>query len=302
MRCAVLADIHDNLPALQAVLADLQSFQPEIVLVAGDMLLGGPYPAEVMAELRALPAVVIRGNNEGYLLEYSQAPQKFAEKRWAALRWSYAHLGSDNLAWIARLPEQTTFTPPGVTPVRMLHGSPHRTNQGLVPDDEKVLELFRTARLVPPDNSPAPLSEALALVSEPTLVCAHTHIPWQQCVDGRLVFNPGSVGASIDGDRRAHYARLEWQDSDWQVELCTVEYDYRALLDGYTQNNLLVQGGAFSRACLLNSLTGVNYAWFFVQHAAALAQQAGLPADCIPDDIWDQAERTFDWVEAKELV
>jgi predicted phosphodiesterase len=311
MRLAVIADIHANLPALQAVLEDLEAYHPDAVLAAGDLVLGGPQPVEVLQALRALPLVCIRGNNEEYLLEYGRAPEKYNGKRWAPLHWTYARLGASDLEWIANLPRTLSFAPDGATALRMVHGSPPGCPQGgLVPDDARVLELFRRAHLVPPDNAPTPLSDALAVVSEPNLICAHTHIPWQQRIDGRLVFNPGSVGAPINEERAACYARLEWREGallewseeNWQVELRAVEYNYRVLLDSYTHDGYLPLGGAFARACLLNALTGLNYAWFFVQHAASLAQRAGLPPDTLPDDLWDEAERTFDWLDVETLV
>jgi diadenosine tetraphosphatase ApaH/serine/threonine PP2A family protein phosphatase len=134
------------------------------------------------------------------------------------------------------------------------------------------------------------LSEVWSQLDEPVLVCAHSHIPWQQQSDGRLALNPGSVGASIDGDPRAHYALLTWRENHWQAELRAVAYDLERACAAYHESGALAAGGAMTRAFLRCIETGQNVP------GRQLAVEAGYTnPSAAPDSIWQQAEATFDW-------
>jgi predicted phosphodiesterase len=132
-RYGVLADIHANLPALDAVLADIQIRGVDGILVAGDMV-GGPQPNEVMARLRALPnCQMIRGNNENYLLQFHQKtvhPAWWTNKQMAFVRWGYHHLAAEHLDFIASLPEQRVVD----GSIRIVHGSPRSASEYFLPD------------------------------------------------------------------------------------------------------------------------------------------------------------------------
>jgi len=133
-------------------------------------------------------------------------------------------------------------------------------------------------------------------IAEPVLVCGHTHIPWKQEHDGRLAFNPGAVGGPLNGDVRAQYALLTWQDDHWQVEHQAVPYDLDRIRAAFRESGLLAEGGAFAQACLLAIETGQNVAGHFVSYVYGLAAEAGFDdCDVVPDAIWDRAVATFDW-------
>jgi predicted phosphodiesterase len=183
MRLAVLADVHGNLPALEAVLADVQQRDVDGIIVAGD-LTAGPQPVETTRLLRSLEAWMIRGNTDSNLLRYDagDAPDAWrVSKQWAVMRWSHSHLDGETLNFIASLPEQRAIALDDAAPIRVVHGSPRNPSESLFPDRDPVkLSLFRQAGLLPPDRDPAKLNLAFAQISEPVLVCGHTHIPWKQ--------------------------------------------------------------------------------------------------------------------------
>jgi len=303
MRLAILADIHANLPALEAVLADIQQYDVDGIIVAGDLIGGGPQPAEVVRLLRSLDSLMIRGNNEDYFLAYEagDAPDNWrVSYQWATLRWSYRRLDRETLDFIALLPGQRVIALDGIAPIRVVHGSPQSPSGRLFPDhDPAKLHWFRKAGLLPPDRDPDRLDVTLAQINEPVLVCGHTHIPWKQEQEGRMVLNPGSVGAPINGDVRAQYALLTWQDGHWQAEHRAVPYDLGHIRAAFRESGLLAAGGAFARACLLAIETGLNVAGHFVSHVYGLAAEAGFEScDVVPDAIWEHAVDTFDWDEA----
>jgi putative phosphoesterase len=296
---AVLADIHGNLPALQAVLADLEGLQLDGVIVAGDTT-GGPHQRECLNLLRGLGAWMIRGNGENYFVDLArgEAPEGWlSSPQWATLRWFYQQLDVASLTFIASLPEQRVVQLPGTAPIRVVHGSLNSVDEHLIPEqDPASVRAFREAGLYRSKAPAINLKAHVSSLAEPVMVCGHSHIPWQETVDGRLLFNPGSVGASISGDARAHYALLTWADEGWRLEPRAVSYDLSVLSAVFEESGLLEEGGAFARACLRNMQTGLNFPGFFMAYVRQLARESGCDGESVvPDDVWQRAVATFDW-------
>ena len=211
MRIALIADIHGNLTALEAVLDDLRPLHPNLLVVAGDMV-NGPQPQAVLDTLLAEDAVMLRGNHENYTLDLARDPKRNGRsKQWQAMRWSFHGLREGTLDLLRDLPEQRVIAGNGTHPVRVVHGSPASDRETLIPDrDPDIADTFRRAGLLAWGSDPKPLVRALAGVRQPVMVCAHSHLQWQQQEGGCLVLNPGSAGMTTDGDPRAAYAILEW--------------------------------------------------------------------------------------------
>lgn len=295
MHLAILADIHGNLPALEAVLADARAQDVDGYVVAGDLVLGGPFPAETLMRLRTLDAWIIQGNGETYFTRYDAgtAPEAWGTSaQWGPFQWSYARLDRDALDYLGALPDQVSVAVPGTAPVCVVHGSPGAVAVGIMPDDPETRRKFAQAR----STNNIGVEDALAKIAEPVLVCGHTHIAWEYRNDGRLALNPGSVGAPIDSVLGAEYALLTWKSGQWSVELRIVDYDVDALLAAYRNSGMLAAGGAMVRALMRGAETGQNYPWYLVLHAFDLAAQAGIEHEgAVPDDIWERAAATFKW-------
>jgi len=302
MRLAVLADVHDNLPALQAVVEDIRKLDVDGVITAGDYLVRGPYPVETSRLLRSLAGWMIRGNAEGYLLAYDagEAPSPwYTSDQWAAMRWTYEHLDRETLDFIAGLPQSRVVKLDGTTPIRVVHGSPSDPSERLFPDeDPNKLYWFRKAGLLPEHCDPPRLAHAFAQIRESVLLCGHTHIPWVQEQDGRLALNPGAVSGALNGDARAQYALLIWEGGPWQVEHRAVAYDLTRVRRAFRDRGFLAEGGAFARAYLLSIETGRNVVGHLFSHVDKLALEAGVEDwDVVPGAIWDRAVTTFRWTE-----
>lgn len=299
-RLAVLADVHGNLPALEAVVRDMEEQDADGIIAAGDYLTSGPYPTETVRMLRAVDAHMIRGNAEGYFLRFhaGEAPEAWTSSyQWAAMRWSYEQLDSQTLDFVADLPEQRVVAINGAAPIRVVHGSPRSPSERLYPEQDPVaLAWFREADLLPPDRDRRRLEQALERIDEPVLVCGHTHIPWVQNHGDRLALNPGAVSLSFDGDAGAHYALLTWDGERWQVEQRRVPYDLDRVRQGFRASGLLNRGGAFARAMLLTVETAQNVIGHLFSHIDRLAIEAGLEGwVVVPDALWARAVATFDW-------
>lgn len=280
-RLAVLSDIHGNLPALEAVLADVRQFTVDGAILAGDYT-GGPQPMETIRLLRSLGGWMIRGNGDTGLVRYDRgdAPSAWhTHHQFSIMRWAYDLLDEETLVFFASLPVQRTVEVDGAAPIRVVHGSPRSETEGLLPGGEL-----------------GSVDLALSQVDEPVLVCGHTHRPWQWRHSGRLALNPGAVCGPLDGYIGAQYALLTWDDQRWAVEHRAVPYDIERLRVSFEESGLLDQGGALARALLLCLVTGRNVWREFLTHARALAAQAGSGGGgVVPDDVWERAEASFDW-------
>jgi predicted phosphodiesterase len=176
-RVAVLADIHGNLPALDAVLAEPDVLTADAIVLLGDIALG-PLPGPVLDRLAELGdrAVWVHGNCEREMVtafDGGVVPGPFGEDaaKTAAL------IGREHRDRLDGLPLTVTLEVDGLGPVLFCHASPRR-------DDEMVLV----------DSPPERWAEVLAGVAEPTVVVGHTHMPFDRLAAGRRAVNPGSVG------------------------------------------------------------------------------------------------------------
>jgi diadenosine tetraphosphatase ApaH/serine/threonine PP2A family protein phosphatase len=198
---ALIYDVHGNLPALDAVLADARAAGAERWLLGGDFTLFGAWPGECIARLEALPAAVwLRGNGERWTNAPAEAPPPVRP----AAAWCASRLGPETVARLAALPEQAVLD--GGT--RACHASPLSDVLGLLPD--------------------AAPGEAGLLdgVRERRLIAGHTHLPLRRTTDAGLeLVNPGSVGMPFDGDPRAAYALIA---PDGTIEHRRVAYDHAA--------------------------------------------------------------------------
>jgi predicted phosphodiesterase len=179
MRVAVLADIHANLPALEAVLAEPDIAGADRVVLLGDIALG-PMPAESLDLLASLGerAVWVHGNCErevvsAYDGRLAPGPNADAALATAAL------LERRHRDLLDGLPLTVTLDVDGLGPVLFCHATPRR-------DDEFVLV----------DSPMAVWDRALVGVEEQVVVMGHTHMPFDRLVGGRRAVNPGSVGMS----------------------------------------------------------------------------------------------------------
>ena len=196
---ALLYDIHGNLPALEAVLADARA---DRFLLGGDYALFGPWPVETIAALRELPnATWIRGNGERWTASPDQAPDgDVVQGAIAACREA---VGPRLVQQLAALEEHAVLQG-----TRYCHASPASDVRSFMPE--------------PAEDE----HELLAGVPEQRLIFGHTHLPFRRLsAEGIELINPGSVGMPFDGDQRAAYALLH---EDGSVEHRRVAYDYAA--------------------------------------------------------------------------
>lgn len=209
MRLAVLSDIHGNLTALEAVLADLKTMGVDLVVHGGDLVASGARPAQVVDIIRELGWPGICGNTDEMLwrpellaeLEL-KAPSKHGLKRVLFNDIAPATcelLGEERVAWLRSFPTQ--WSGQGVT---VVHASPDN--------------LWRAPLANASDND---LLTAYGGLQASIVIYGHIHRPFVRRLQNFMVANSGSVGQSYDGDPRASYALVE----NGTVTVRRVKYD-----------------------------------------------------------------------------
>jgi diadenosine tetraphosphatase ApaH/serine/threonine PP2A family protein phosphatase len=193
---ALLYDIHGNLPALEAVLADAEG--ADSFLLGGDYATAGAWPRETVERLKELPnATWIRGNADRWLVDRSDAPDPLA----GIAERSAEALGEELVSELFGLPESTV-----IDGTLYCHASPRSDMETFLPD--------------PGDRD----AELLLGVEARRVVCGHIHVQFARVGPGGIeLVNPGSVGMPWDGDHRAAYAVI---DGDG-VERRRVAYDWQ---------------------------------------------------------------------------
>ena len=189
MRVAALYDVHGNLPALEAVLADVERERPDAIVVGGDMV-SGPIPAETLERLRGLErAHFLRGNADRGVVAIRRGepePELGLNDEWIAGR-----LSDEQIDFLAGLPLTVTLDVDGLGRVCFCHATPR--------DDEEIF----TERT--PDDV---LAGMLAGTEEAVVVCGHTHMQVDRRVGRWRVVNAGSVGLPYDTERGPRWALL----------------------------------------------------------------------------------------------
>jgi predicted phosphodiesterase len=219
MRIAAIADVHGNLRALEAVLADLANHAPDITVNLGDCV-SGPLDAAGSAErLMDSGFLTIRGNHDRQLIDRSAKVMGDSD------RAAVARLGAAHLAWLASLSSTVVMGD-----VLLCHGTPSD-------DTEYLLESVSAAgaRLASAEE----VRDRLRAVSQKLVLCAHSHMPRSiDLPDGRMIVNPGSVGLPAfsddtgfphvieTGTPHARYAIVERRGSRWHVQFRVLEYDW----------------------------------------------------------------------------
>ncbi len=257
-KLAVLADIHGNLPALEAVWEDLSHFDVDRVIVAGDSISWGPCSRQVLEFLTEQRCVLMRGNHEHYLLDYDtpRAPEAWAG--YTLNRWVHRQVGDRWRTEIATWPNTLSLRFADAPAVRVVHGSPGNHWRGIshtTPDDE--------------------IRDMLAGIEEPIVLAAHTHLPLNRIVDNWHILNPGSVGAPLDGITDASYALLESNDGEWHVTHRRVPVDFERVLREFNHQEFIDEHGVIGHLIIEELRTArIQVVAFLLWHRACYPEES----------------------------
>ena len=242
MRMAILADIHGNLPALEAVLGDLQQQAPDIVYLAGDQVNRCPWNREVMALISDMAWPAITGNHDlviGRINTPENRPPFTERDHFPTLWWTQEQLTAEQLITIRQWPLELRLAFDGLPPIRLFHGIPSNPFIGILPED--------------PD---AQISEQLQGIIEPIIICGHTHRPLARTVAGWTIYNGGSVGIPYNSDPSAQYLLLDGVGANWQPTWRRVPYDHSPIPLAFEKSGLRAASGPIAELHLRTIMNG----------------------------------------------
>lgn len=226
MRIAVFSDVHGNLTALEAVLADIAGRAVDEVVFAGDLCLVGPRPAACVREVRGAQIISVYGNTDDWVLGRQDPPEKLA----ALAKWTLAQLSDAERSWLAGLAFSQRFSPTGTADDDLLvvHANPLDVNRIIFPPEEEQMARYGRVRQVDDE-----LDGLLVGTQAAVLAFGHLHVPNERRWKDLNLFNISSVSMPGDGDTRAKYGLFTWDGDGWLFERCFVEYDIKPEMEAY---------------------------------------------------------------------
>jgi putative phosphoesterase len=237
VRVAAISDIHGNLPALEAVLTEIDREAVDEIVVVGDTA-HGPWPGEVVDLLVERGARCVRGNADRAVVERSDGFGQLAP-------WSADRLGERRLAVVREWPLTVDVSIDGLGAVLVCHSTP-------TSDDPIYTRSTPGAELV----------DILGPVAADVLVCGHTHMQYDRRLpSGLRVVNPGSVGMPYEGARGAYWALLgpdvDFRRAEYDVEAAVAAIEVMGVpLDGRMLEQLLDPPDAESTTEYFESIRG----------------------------------------------
>ena len=235
MRYALLSDVHANLPALDALLADISARGPvDGRFHLGDLVGYAPWPNEVIERIRAESIPGVAGNYDSTTAtSYEHCGCRYEDPRQEALAhesyaWTLAHTSVESKRYLGSLPFRLDIRPLGGhmagPTIRLVHGN-HALNTVYVHEQRS-------------DDFLASLGAALGARAGDVVCMGHTHRAWHRVVGDIHFVNTGSVGRPKDGDPRAGWVLLEVTASAVEVEIVRVPYDVDAAARAIVQSSL----------------------------------------------------------------
>ena len=221
-RYALISDIHANLPALRAVLADIDKrANIDAIYHLGDLTGYAPWPNEVVSLLRERGIPGIAGNYDSTVAtDYKHCgcraeTAQDEELSHISFEWTHSHVNPETKKYLGMLPFRLDVRPFGGhvsgPTITLVHGN-QTLNTVYVTEDRS-------------DSFLEKMAKDIGARAEDVICFGHTHKPWQRVVGGIQFVNTGSVGRPKDGDPRACYVLLSIDASGTRVEFVRVEYD-----------------------------------------------------------------------------
>ncbi len=221
---AVLCDIHGNADALEAVLDDLATQPHDATVIAGDLVLNGPRPADALALVQQTYAPTIYGNTDAAVLDTDAHGGALPPDMRAGVEWVRNKIGADGVAYLASLPFSHYIVPPdGEQPrdnLLIVHATPTDVNAVLLTEPNPYNPAMQT--VTPEADAKRLLGDARANL----VLYGHIHYFSAGNIGGQRVASIGAVGFPFDGDHRAAYALVTWDGEEWVVRRRRVVYDH----------------------------------------------------------------------------
>ena len=255
MRVAILADIHGNLPACEAVLQDIGKTGADVVVAAGDLALRGAHPRETVELLLDRCQALLMGNTDCYIAGNYLGGAYREREHWKRdlLTWTRDQLGPELTRRLGELPFSVRYSPRRGQDLYVCHANPRNLEDSVDPtlDDASLRRFF-------------------AHLDAAACAFGHLHFPYRRRFGRMLLADVASAGIPRDGDVRPAYGLFTWTPRGWRVQIRRVRYAVRRETQALTARR--VPGGPL----LVHKLLEARY-----RHHASLLEAArrhsGLP-------------------------
>jgi len=235
MRYGLISDIHANLPALEAVLAHMDTAsKPDVIYHLGDLVGYAPWPNEVAALLRSRGIAGVAGNHDSTVATDHEdrgcdhEHERQAELERLSHEWTRAHCSEATKTYLGGLPFRIDLRPHGGhtegSKLVLVHATPSSNTVYWTRDRDDEFFLVMASRA--------------GMRNGDVIAFGHTHVPWAHVLDDMAFINAGSVGRSKGGDWRACYAIVEVGGERVEVDFIRVEYDVAAAAKAIRQSGL----------------------------------------------------------------
>lgn len=268
MHIGLLADIHGNLPALEAVLAAIKKHQPDRIISLGDQVNLGPSPREVLDLLRKEGVECLGGNHERYILAAMAGDPAYQAANFAAPRFNCTKLNAEDVTF----PDQIQ-----IGHVTFCHAMPG-DDRFPVYDTERALPLLRNMVFDRPTH----------------IICGHGHNPSHISIGHLRIDSIGSVGCMDDGvPGTAPYAILTLDQNGAMLRPYYASYDVRRLKPLFVSSGMASYCPIMAHIICEQMTTNKDHLVPFVAAAQALSRERGESA--ISDATWKDADARYPW-------
>ena len=268
MRIALIADIHSNILALEAVMKAIKQHSPDRILSLGDQVNLGPCPRETLALLKAEGVTCLHGNHERYILSTMAVDPSYAGANFASLRYNASLLTPEEITFPKTLElEGAVFT----------HAMPE-DDRFPVFDVDKALPLLRSMRFDRPTH----------------IFCGHGHNPTHIQMGNLTLDSIGSVGCMDDGvPGTAPYAILTIEKGQSFLRPYYIAYDVRPMRRLFLHSGMAAYCPVMAHLISLQMTTNKDFLVGFVKKALALSEARG--EDAISLKTWQDADAAYAW-------
>ena len=268
MRVALLADVHGNLPALEAVLEGIRRHKPDRIISLGDQVNLGPSPKEVLSLLRAENVECISGNHERYILSAMAGDPAYQAANFSAPRFAAERLTAEEIAFPAQIEAEGVI---------FCHA---------MPGDDRF-PVYDTERALP-------LLENMTFDRLTHIICGHGHNPSHISIGNLRIDSIGSAGCMDDGvPGTAPYAILTTGSGGAMLQPYYASCDVSRMKPLFRSSGMAAYDPVMAHIICEQMTTNKDHLVPFVALAQRMSRAKGETA--ISEETWQEADRAYPW-------